>query len=387
VNVNDAFMQAAKENKTFTLKDGKIIQAKELLGKIADAAHQCGDPGLISIERLNNDNPTPTVSSYKTTAPCAEVGLAPGETCVFGYINLASFVDEQKQEIDFASLRSTVELMTRALDNILEVSIHRYVSPESRDIMQAKRKIGIGVCGFADLLVKLNVEYTEQKAQDILKEMLGAISYYSKVASVDLAKVRGSFTAIDESRYMDEDFILNKYGTLHTSQVSEKQWKALAQDIKTNKLLRHATITSLPPTGRSATVIGASQSIEPIFSLKTRYGLYPLLQAYLEKNKVAQTVIDEIERTGCAGHFKDKEKNPFMTATEISYKDHLAMVIAAQQAIDESVSKTVNVPKTTTPAEIAAIYEYAYDAGLKGTSVFRADSRTYQPKELSKSTE
>lgn len=386
VNITDDFMNAVEQDREFILKDGKKISAKKLLGSMAYAAHQCGDPGLISLTRLNADNPTPSVATYKTTAPCAEVGLAPGETCVFGYINLAKFVTNiENPSVDFDRLKSTVTLLTRALDNVLEVSIQRYSVSESKSIMQAKRKIGIGICGFADLLISLNISYTQKEARDYLQDILNFISYHSKVASIELAKSRGSFGAIAESRYMDESFIMNKYGALNTPHVSCGQWSLLAKEIKETKLLRNATTTALPPTGRSALVIGASNALEPLFSLHTSDGIYPALSTFLRKCSIDRnsSFVKEIEKTGRCPQIMNSVRHPFITATEISPDCHLEIVIDAQKAIDESISKTINLPEQTTPKEIEHIYRKAYAAGLKGISIYRNNSRSYQPKPLS----
>lgn len=384
VDIDDEFMDAVDQNTQFTLTNGKKIHAKELFNKMADAAHKCGDPGLISLKRLNADNPTPTVGEYKCTAPCAEVGLAPGETCVFGYINLAKLV-ENNSTVNFDTLKSIIALLTRALDDILEISIQKYAIEESKTVMQAKRKIGIGICGFADMLLKLKISYQSQEARDLLHDILNFISYHSKVTSIELAKYRGSFTAITQSKFMDESFIMNKYGKYNTPHVLAKQWQSLATEIKETGLLRNATTSALPPTGRSATIIGASQSLEPIFSLHTMDGIHPILQAYLIEHSLNEnaTIIDEIKKTGNSPQIMHNHSHPFITATQLSPNDHIEMIITAQKAIDESISKTVNLPEDTTPEQIAAIYKRAYAAGLKGISVFRNNSRSYQPKSLS----
>ena len=294
---------------------------------------------------------------------------------------------ETKPSVDFDQLKASVALLMRALDNILEISIQRYSIDESKSIMQAKRKIGIGICGFADMLMALNLSYTDNKARDLLQDILNFISYHSKEASVELAKSRGSFKAIDESKFMDESFIMDKYGKLNTPHVSIIQWQQLAKKIKETKLLRNATTSALPPTGRSASVIGASQSIEPIFSLHgdNGDGIHPSLQTFLNKHSLHEdeAIIAEIKKSGRSPQAVRMMQHPFVTATEISPEDHLEMTITAQKAIDESISKTVNLPEQTTPQEIAAIYKKAYAAGLKGISVFRNNSRSYQPKKLS----
>lgn len=387
INLTDEFMNAAQQNEKFQLSNGKMVEAKKLLEQIAIAAHQCGDPGLISLTRLNKDNATPHMSPYKCTAPCAEVGLAPGETCIFGYINLARLVnDKENPSLDFERLKEVVKLLTRALDNALEISIEQYSIEQSKDIMKAKRKIGIGICGFADLLIALNLSYCQEEARYLLQDILNVISYYSKEESIELAKYRGSFLAIGQSRYMDESFIVDKYGKLDTPHVSAKEWIDLAKNIKQSKLLRNATTTSLPPTGRSALVIGASTGIEPLFSLKTQDGIYEAFNMFLKKCIPYSEHAVLIEEIKAKGYFSKSVniEHPFLTATEISPTDHLEMAIIAQTAIDESISKTINLPENTTPEEIMEIYCQAYNAGLKGISIFRNNSRSFQPKELSR---
>lgn len=393
VNITDAFMDAVEKNEGYILKDGKIIQACALFEKMAFAAHTCGDPGFISSARLNQDNPTPLVGEYKCTAPCAEVGLAPGETCVFGYINLAKLVNDQAKgqlSIDFDRLKPIVYLLTRALDNILEISIQRYLVPQSKIIMQAKRKIGIGICGFADMLIALGISYSDESARDLIQDIMNFISYHSKQASFELALDRGSFKAIETSRYMDESFIMNKYGLINTPHVSAEQWKELAQKIKQTKCLRNATTTALPPTGRSANVIAASTGIEPLFSFSPLYpsdSIHAGLLKYLKEHKLDQdeVILDGIRRTGRCPKGMGLPEHVFITATEISPEDHLAMVIAAQKAIDESISKTINLPEDITVEQIISIYKQAYAAGVKGITVYRNNSRFIQPKKLSQS--
>lgn len=385
VDISDEFMNAVEQDLPFSLNNGAQVNAKDLLNQMANAAHKCGDPGLISIKRLNDDNPTPSVGEYKCTAPCAEVGLAPGETCVFGYINLANLV-ENNAAVNFDKLKYIITLLTRALDDILEISIQKYSINESKSVMQAKRKIGIGICGFADMLLKLNISYASNHARDLLHDILNFISYHSKVTSTELAKFRGSFTEISKSKFMDESFIMRKYGQHNTPHVSALQWQQLATYIKETKLLRNATTSALPPTGRSATIIGASQSLEPIFSFyHPTDGIHPLLQEYLARNSLAEnkSLLEEIKKTGVLADSPIHKAHPFITATQLNPSDHIQMIIVAQKAIDESISKTVNLPEETTPEEIALIYRQAYAAGLKGISIYRDNSRFYQPKNLS----
>ena len=154
VAVTEFFMEAVRDRRQWYFRDGSSISADYLMREIATAAHDCADPGLVDMERMQKDNPTPSVGQYVSTTPCAEVGLAPGETCQFGYLNLGKFLSwkDGKSSIDYNELESATRLLTRILDNALEVSIGRYSTPESKRIMSAKRKIGIGICGLADML-------------------------------------------------------------------------------------------------------------------------------------------------------------------------------------------------------------------------------------------
>jgi len=385
IDVDDEFMHAVKHDTNYMLQDGNKIWAKNIFGQIAHAAHKCGDPGLISLKRLNNDNPTPLLGEYKSTAPCAEVGLAPGETCVFGYINLAKFItDSENPTVDLEKLGTTVKTLIRALDTILEISIDNYTIAQSKSIMTAKRKVGIGVCGFADMLIRLGYSYEQQESRDLLKNILSFISFYAKENSVELGKSRGSFTGIAQSKYMDESFIMDKYGKNSTGYIAKEQWLELAKKIKNTKHLRNASTTALPPTGRSAMVIAASTGIEPLFSLYTADGIYPALLKLLQEKSLdnVSSIIQEIQTTGRCPQSIQSSNNQFVTATEITPYNHLAMTIAACNVIDESISKTVNLPEDTTAQEVEKIYIDAYDAGLKGISIYRNGSRCAQPKSL-----
>jgi ribonucleoside-diphosphate reductase alpha chain len=188
VNAGSLFMEAAVNGTTYALRDGTTRDARQVLIDIVTAAHGCGDPGLIFIDRMNEDNPTPIVGAYSTTAPCAEVGLAPGESCQFGYINLGTFVGDDRS-IDWNQLERMTRSMTRALDNALEISLDNYSHPTNQHVMRAKRKIGVGVCGLADMLAHLGLPYAGEEAQSVAKDVLAYINYISKQCMCQLAVV------------------------------------------------------------------------------------------------------------------------------------------------------------------------------------------------------
>ena len=376
VNITSAFREALKHGIPFRLKNGAEREPASLLRAIANAAHECSDPGLICLDLLNRDNPTPDLGAYVSTAPCAEVGLAPGETCVFGYINLAKFVKDGA--FDFDRLIDTARIMTRALDDFLQTSIDRYSYSQSSAIMGAKRKIGIGICGYADALALLNLRYGEEAACALLQDILNTISFYSKDASVELAEHRGSFPALPKSKFMDPGFLLEKYGKASTPHVSTDQWLKLAKKISTDSLLRHATTTTLPPTGRSGQLINASLGIEPLFSLQRPFMENAILMQFLRSNNIKVDSEQEV----CS--WLEKNDHPFITATSVTPNEHIKVLKAAQKFIDESISKTVNLPHNATEEDIDEIYRHALDSELKGITVYRDGCRVIQPQALDK---
>lgn len=393
INISKEFMQAVEAQKDYTLNNNATHNAAEMLTSIAECAHACGDPGLIFIERLNQDNPTPGIGNYVSVAPCAEVGLAPGEACQFGYINLARCIKQNGKiyDIDYAKLEHITHSMTRALDNALEISIERYAFEENKRIMSAKRKIGLGVCGVADFLIICGLPYNSSKARTKITDILAFINYHSKIASHNLAQKRGSCGAMALSkgcRYKDTPgFLETKYGTFTTEQITATMWLELDQTIKKTNLMRNMSTIALPPTGRSSLIIDASTGIEPLFSLITTNGsVYPHLEDTLRKNGLWSPEIEaSIKQHGKIGHIKtipESIRSLYVTALEINPIDHLTMISELQKAIDESISKTINMPESATVDEIRLMYHAAYTLGLKGITIYRDGCRKAQPKQL-----
>jgi ribonucleoside-diphosphate reductase alpha chain len=396
LNVSDASMDAFSSRKPLVLKDGSITGSYGLWSDIVQSAWKCGDPGLLFMDRFNAENPTPTVGAYVTTAPCAEVGLSPGESCIFGYVNLGNFLRKAasgRQEFDYDLLHGVVTLLTRVLDNALEASLPKYPSPKSRTVMHAKRKIGIGICGFADLLIRLRLPYGSPEARDLLQNILISISFYSKWASMELARQRGSFPAFPVSRYMTEKhFLSGKYIALEGLRISPSDWQQLEGHIKKSGRLRHASTTALPPSGRSALILDASTSLEPWFSLFDNHGrLKPELSTYVagqypEPDEAAR-ILSEIVRYGTCqlpGVVHNSISQVVKSATEIAPRDHLAVVAAATRCVDEAASKTINLPRDASPDIVADIFFQAWKLGLKAISVYRDGSTEAQPEDFRK---
>ena len=338
VDVSEEFMRAANENAQFKLADGSYCNARSLLMEMAECAWYNGDPGIIYLERMNQNNPVAALSSYTSTPPCSEMGLAPGETCQFGYINLAQFVTPTG--VNYGDLVQAAEIMTRVLDNAIAVSSDGFPDPESLRLANLKRKIGIGVCGLANVLTYYNLPYASDEARTLARDMLSLINYTSKTPSVKLAETRGSCGAmanrVDNKYY--QGFLTDKFHT-DTNTVSVKQWQSLDDYIARSGRLRNVTTTALPPTGRASLLMDVTSSIEP----------------------------------------------HFFEATRINPLDHLKMVAALcgkNGVYDEAASKTINLHHETTPIDVYMTFMVAYYLGLNNISVYRDGSHENQQMKL-----
>ncbi|MCZ6692177.1 MAG: hypothetical protein O7H41_21550 [Planctomycetota bacterium] len=392
INVTSAFMACLETGGIFTLRDGTRVEASALYDSIVLAAWECGDPGLIFLERFNADNPTPHVGAYTTSAPCAEVGLAPGEACVFGYVNLAAFGRPgHPHGFDFSLLQRVVGPLTRLLDDALEVSLPLYPTERSRIVMAEKRKIGIGVCGFADLLVRLGIPYGSERSTRLLRDILLTITLHSKRASVDLARTRGSFPAFAMSRLKLEDgFLSNKYARIDSSVIDVTDWHDLEGAIGRYGL-RNAVTTALPPSGRTARLLSVSTSIEPWFSLvgpdlEPRLEVVAAIQAETETEAERDEALAAIRRFGTVQGCNQLPPGLRMVlrrTAEITPAEHLLVAAEASRCVDEGISKTINLSANATPHTVALVFMEAWHLGMKAISVYRDGSRANQPEQLS----
>ncbi|MFC0105546.1 ribonucleotide reductase N-terminal alpha domain-containing protein [Kibdelosporangium aridum] len=380
LHVTDADMRAA------VTADGR---ERELLAAAAHAAHSCADPGLLFADRLNESNPTPHVGQYVSTAPCAEVGLVAGETCQFGYINLGRFHSAGREiPVDLDALADTVRILVRALDNAIEASLVHYPTALSAQVMRTKRKIGIGVCGLADLLLAAGLPYDSVEGRQLAMEVLAFINFTSKLASARLAAHRGPCPAIQSglSKYADPTF-LKRFATLPVRTVTSGEWSALAHEIAKTGMLRHSSTIAIPPTGRSSPMVGASTGIEPLFRLTD-----PHLPGHL--HPAALAALQATGRTDLIGHAmthgrlpEGDDISPYLaallaTSTQISPAGHLSMAAVVQACVDEAVSKTVNLPADAAVEDVYDVYVVAWKGGCKGITVYVDGSRQVQPKAL-----
>ncbi len=372
VGVTDEFMNAVNDNGEFNLAhpQGRIkksLSARALFQAIAEAAWLSGDPGLVFLDAINRTNPTPHLGSMEATNPCGEIPLLPYESCNLGSINLAHMLRrvEGHPAVDWEKLGSTVHVATRFLDDVIEVS--RYPIPEIEKMTRGNRKIGLGVMGFAEILIRLRISYDSEEAVQTADRIARFIALEAEKASIALAEERGVF----------------------------HYWKGSALEAKGIRV-RNATRTAIAPTGTIGIIAGTSPSIEPLFALayrrshvlgeQTLYEVNPLLLESLERHGLrAQEVLDRILQEGSirdVAGIPEELKQLFVTALEITAEQHLKIQAAFQRHVDNSVSKTVNLPHEATVEDVARTYRLAWELGLKGITLYRYGSKSAQVLEL-----
>ena len=402
VAITDKFMEAYKNNSNYELinpQDGsvaKVLNAKEVFKKIVNQAWQNGEPGIVFIDKMNSDNPTPQVGEIESTNPCGEVPLLPYEACNLGSINLGLMVDDNK-EINWKLLSKTVKTAIRFLDNV--ITINKYPLPQISEMVQNNRKIGLGIMGWADMLMKLEISYASERATNLAGQIMEFIDYESKCESVELAKEKGRFNNFKGSIYDTQNYFYNKYKGKSAGKISDEQWKDLDEKISEFGI-RNATTTCIAPTGTISMIAGASGGIEPIFGLvfsrlildKTEMlEVNPHFKKYaIEKGFYSDDLMKKIAETGSLSHIEnisDTTKEIFMTAHDISPYWHVKMQSAFQFHTDNAVSKTVNFVENATKEDIEKTYLLAYENNLKGITVYRNNSRQFQPMNNIKSEE
>jgi len=369
VGVTDAFMAALESDKEFELVNphtGSVVEsmpARELFDEIVEMAWQTGDPGIVFLDEMNRHNPTPRLGRIESTNPCGEQPLLPYESCNLGSINLAHMVRSESESavIDYDKLGSLVRLAVRFLDDVIEVN--RFPLDEIRDRTLATRKIGLGVMGFADMLVQMSVPYDSEEALEIADRVMGFVSKTADEASEELAQTRGVFPAFGSSIYVENG----------------------------GQRYRNASRTTIAPTGSLSIIAGCSSGIEPTFALTYIRRILDK-EEFLEVNPYFEEVArkrgfysDRLMRALADGkRLGDMEEVPedvrrvFVCAYDIDPEWHVKMQAAFQRHTDSAVSKTVNFPSSATKDDIAAVYMQAYRSKLKGITIYRDGSRQDQ---------
>jgi ribonucleoside-diphosphate reductase alpha chain len=369
VAVSDEFMKAVEKGTDYNLvnpRTGDVVDklnAKEVFDKIVDMAWRTGDPGVVFIDEINRHNPTPELGKIESTNPCGEQPLLPFESCNLGSINLSKMVTDKdgQPHIDYDKLSQTVKLAVRFLDNVIEVN--QFPLPEIAEMTKTTRKIGLGVMGFADMLIQLGIPYDSEQGLVVADEIAHFISAEADKASIELAQERGVFPAFQGSIY----------------------------DIPDGPRFRNASRTTIAPTGSLSIIANCSSGIEPLFALSyVRHILegeeFIEVNPYFEEAaKKGGFYSPELMKQLAEGkRLKDIEEVPeeikrlFVTAHDISPEWHVKMQAVFQKFTDSAVSKTVNFPQEATPEDVAKVYMLAYQEGLKGITIYRDRSRESQ---------
>lgn len=375
VGITESFMEAVEQDSDFPLRqpgNGEIVKnvrARELFELLVDKAWQSGDPGIVFLDRINRDNPTPAQGRIESTNPCGEQPLLPYEACNLGSINLAAFYvpghndDENPLDngIDWDELRHVIRLSVHFLDNVIDAS--RFPLEQIRQTVQKNRKIGLGVMGFADLLFQLAIPYDSNRGIETAERLMAFINREAHEASADLAKKRGPFPAYPESAY---------------SRRGEGPY-------------RNATVTTIAPTGTLSILAGCSSGIEPLFALSfTRnvldgeklFEINPWFEKAISETDLGSPEL--LEATAKQGSIQSmtflprKLREVFVTAMDMQPAWHLKMQAAFQRHTDNAVSKTVNLASTATRKDIFDIYWQAWKEGCKGVTVYRDGCKNTQ---------
>lgn len=403
VAITDKFMEAYFNNEDYDLvnphtkKTTGKLNAKFVFDKIVDSAWRNGEPGIVFIDTMNYDNPTPQIGAIESTNPCGEVPLLPYEACNLGSINLNKMVKENNDgtcSVDWDLLAKTTRTAIRFLDNI--ITINKYPLPQIAKMVNNNRKIGLGIMGWADMLMKIGISYASEQGTKLASQIIEFIDYESKCESIELSKERGRFVNFKGSIYDSEHYLYNKYKDKSAGKISDEQWKELDNKIKKFGI-RNATTTCIAPTGTISMIAGASGGIEPLFGLvfsrlildnTEMLEINPIFKNYMIKhNLYSEELMKKIAIDGSIAHINNIPENVkkiFVTAHDITPYWHVKMQAAFQLHTDNAVSKTVNFVESATRDDIKETYILAYKSHLKGITVYRNNSRTFQPMNLKK---
>ena len=403
VAITDKFMEAYFNNEDYDLvnphtkKTTGKLNAKFVFDKIVDSAWRNGEPGIVFIDTMNYDNPTPQIGAIESTNPCGEVPLLPYEACNLGSINLNKMVKENNDgtcSVDWDLLAKTTRTAIRFLDNI--ITINKYPLPQIAEMVNNNRKIGLGIMGWADMLMKIGISYASEQGTKLASQIIEFIDYESKCESIELSKERGRFANFKGSIYDSEHYLYNKYKDKSAGKISDEQWKELDNKIKKFGI-RNATTTCIAPTGTISMIAGASGGIEPLFGLvfsrlildnTEMLEINPIFKNYMIKhNLYSEELMKKIAIDGSITHINNIPENVkkiFVTAHDVTPYWHVKMQAAFQLHTDNAVSKTVNFVESATRDDIKETYILAYKSHLKGITVYRNNSRTFQPMNLKK---
>jgi ribonucleoside-diphosphate reductase alpha chain len=377
VAATDKFMEAVESDSDYEIVHPNTkavvrrLKARVIFEQMIENAHATGEPGLVFIDRINAEDPVyeafdidgtliPGTENIEATNPCGEQPLGPGDACNLGSINLAAFVDSNTNDFDWSRLEQTINLSVRFLDDVVEAN--HYPLPFIERATKNNRRIGLGIMGWADALIMMEIAYNSEKAIEKADQLMSFLQDKAHQASTNLAEIRGCFPNWSSSKWGDH-----------------------------NQLMRNATVTTIAPTGTISIIAGTSSGIEPLFAISFVRRVLSgaeLIEANPLFEKVARErgfYSDELmEQIAREGTLADCEAVPadvrsvFVCSHDISYEWHVRMQAAFQKHTDNAVSKTINLPHYAPVADVRASYLDAWRLGLKGITVYRDASRASQ---------
>jgi ribonucleoside-diphosphate reductase alpha chain len=377
VAATDRFMAAVEDDSTYEIvhpRSGKVMQterARDIFEKMVENAHATGEPGLVFIDRINASDPIKKsfdaegkvvagTEDIEATNPCGEQPLGPGDACNLGSINLTRFVDQAKNDIDWAGLSEAISLAVRFLDNVVEVN--NYPLPFIKEVALNNRRIGLGLMGWAETLIMLGIAYDSEDAVNKADETMSFIQKQAHQASQSLAQERGKFPNWQYSTWADS-----------------------------NQPMRNATVTTIAPTGTISIIAGTSSGIEPLFAISfvrrvlggtELIEVNPLFEQMAKEQGFYSTeLMEQIAREGTLNNIEglpQEIKRVWVCSHDISYEWHVKMQVAFQRHTDNAVSKTINLPHYAPVDDVREAYLGAWRNGLKGITVYRDASRATQ---------
>jgi len=368
VGITDAFMSALERQRDYALINPRTgrsvnrVRAAVVFDRIVEAAWNTGEPGVIFLDTINAQHPTPHIGRIEATNPCGEQPLLPYEACTLGSINVARFITgpASAPRIDYDRMAETIRTAVHFLDNVIDMN--RYPLPEIEAITRSNRKIGLGVMGFADLLITLNIPYDTDDALSMGERLMRFLQEQAHAASADLAKDRGVFPNFKGSRLESE-----------------------------GQRLRNATVTTIAPTGTISIIADCSPGIEPLYGVSfvrtvmdgvRLVTLHPeFLRQVRASGLYSRRFLDRVsanESVQALSEIPLDLRRLFVTAHDVTPEHHVRLQAVFQKYSDSGVSKTINLPATATKADVASAFLLAYRLGCKGITVFRTGSREKQ---------
>lgn len=368
VGITDRFIQAVTHHRSYALinprtrKSTRRLPATLVFDRLVEAAWHCGEPGVVFLDTINRTNPTPRLGDIEATNPCGEQPLLPYESCTLGSINVARCLTMQRgtHAIDYGRLATIIPLAVRFLDNVLDRT--RFPFPAIETQTRLTRKIGLGIMGFADLLIQLGIPYDTDEALQIADQLMAFIESHAHEASAQLAHERGVFPGYNGSRL---------------------QARGLRR--------RNATVTTIAPTGTISILADCSAGIEPLYGISVArtimedIRLEMLHPQFVAQARASGVSLKDLRREiGLRESIQHLTQLPhdlrrlFVTAHDIAPAHHVRMQAIFQRHSDSGVSKTINLPHNATPQDVAAAFLLAHELGCKGLTVYRSGSREHQ---------